>query len=57
MDLEAMSVSSLWRVVARPHQTDWMLVDPHGRIRCFGGLATLRQVATRLNGSGLVPDA
>jgi hypothetical protein len=34
-----------------------MLLDPRGRIRCFGDLATLRQVASRLNGSGVVPDA
>jgi hypothetical protein len=57
MDLEAVNVSPLWHVVVRPHQTDWMLVDPRGRIRCFGDLATLRQVAMRLNGSGVVPDA
>jgi hypothetical protein len=47
----------LWRVVERPHRNDWMLVDPRGRIRCFGDLVTLRQVAMRLNGSGVVPDA
>jgi hypothetical protein len=34
-----------------------MLVDPRGRIRCFGDLVTLRQVVTRLNVSGVVPDA
>jgi hypothetical protein len=33
-----------------------MLVDPRGRIRCFGDLVTLRQVASRLNGSGVTPE-
>jgi hypothetical protein len=33
-----------------------MLVDPRGRIRCFGDLVTLRQVASRLNGLGVMPD-
>ena len=57
MDLEAVNVSPLWRVVERPHRTEWMLVDPRGRIRCFGDLVTLRQVVTRLNVLGVVPDA
>jgi hypothetical protein len=57
MDLGAVCGSHLWRVVERPHQTEWMLVDPRGRIRCFGDLVTLRQVVTRLNVSGVVPDA
>jgi hypothetical protein len=57
MDLGGVSVSAVWRVVERPHWNEWMLVDPRGRIRCFGDLVTLRQVASRLNGSGVVPDA
>ena len=57
MDLGAVCVSPLWRVVERPYRTEWMLVDPHGRIRCFGDLVTLRQVASRLNGLGVTPDA
>jgi hypothetical protein len=57
MDPGAVCVSPLWRVVERPHRTEWMLVDPHGRIRCFGDLVTLRQVASRLNGLGVTPDA
>jgi hypothetical protein len=56
MDLGAVYVSHLWRVVERPHRTEWMLVDPRGRIRCFGDLVTLRQVASRLNGSGVTPE-
>jgi hypothetical protein len=56
MDRGAVCVSPLWRVVERPHRTEWMLVDPHGRIRCFGDLVTLRQVASRLNGSGVTPE-
>jgi hypothetical protein len=57
MDLRAVCVSPLWRVVERPHRNEGMLVDPRGRIRCFGDLARLRQVVTRLNGSGVTPDA
>ena len=57
MDPGAAYVSTLWRVVERPHRTEWMLVDPRGRIRCFGDLVTLRQVAWHLNGSGVAPDA
>jgi hypothetical protein len=57
MDPGAACVSTLWRVVERPHRTEWMLVDPRGRIRCFGDLVTLRQVASHLNGSGVTPDA
>ena len=56
MDLGAVCVSPLWRVVERPHRTEWMLVDPRGRIRCFGDLVTLRHVASRLNGSGVTPE-
>ena len=55
VDLEAVCVCALWRVVERPHRTEWMLVDPRGRIRCFGDLVTLRQVVARLNESGVVP--
>jgi hypothetical protein len=57
MDPGAVCVSDLWRVVERPQRTEWMLVDPRGRIRCFGDLVTLRQVASRLNGSGVTPGA
>jgi hypothetical protein len=56
MDLGAVCVSPLWHVVERPHRTGWMLVDPRGRIRCFGDLVTLGQVASRLNGLGVMPD-
>jgi hypothetical protein len=56
MDLGAVCVSPLWRVVERPHWSEWMLVDPRGRIRCFGDLVTLRQVASRLNGAGVTPE-
>jgi hypothetical protein len=56
MDLGAVCVSPLWRVMERPHRTEWMLVDPRGRIRCFGDLVTLRQVASRLNRSGVKPE-
>ena len=55
-DLRAVCICPLWRVVERPHRTEWMLVDPRGRIRCFGDLVTLRQVASRLNGSGVTPE-
>ena len=57
IDLEVVCVSPLWRVVERPHWTGWMLVDPRGHIRCFGDLVRLRQVASRLNGLGVTPDA
>jgi hypothetical protein len=54
-DLGAVCGSHLWRVVERPSRTEWMIVDPRGRIRCFGDLVTLRQVVARLNESGVVP--
>ena len=57
MDLGVVCVSRLWRVVERPHRTEWMLVDPRGRTRCFGDLVTLRQVASHLNRLGVTPDA
>jgi hypothetical protein len=57
MDLGAVRVSPVWHVVERPHRTEWMLVDPRGRIRCFGDLVTLRQVALHLNRLGVTPDA
>ena len=54
-DVSAVCISPLWRVVERPHRTEWMLVDPRGHIRCFGDLVRLRQVALRLNGAGVMP--
>jgi hypothetical protein len=57
MDLGAVCVSPVWHVVERPHRTEWMLVDPRGRIRCFGDLVTLRQVASHLNRLGVTPGA